>query len=1090
MDRSDIGQDQTEVVEDMKPILFESTETLFASNGLGRLSDCISCRVSEERNGIYECEFEYPTDGAHYADIIEGRIVLCSHDESGDLQPFDIYGHSKTIDGVTTFYAHHISYRQSGITVKPFTATSLADTLTKIKANSVNTNPFNYSTDKAVSTPFKLESPRPLKAILGGEEGSLLDVYGTGEYEWNRFQVILHMHRGVDTGFIISYGKNLISLQDDIDYSDSYNGIVPFWFGQTEPDDGTEAQDVIVTLTEWVLYKSGSTYDGRNTVIPVDLSGEFEHQPTEAQLRTAAQAYLNKGNPLLPTDTLELDFIELSKTTEYSFLELQQVKLCDTVRVRYEDMDVAMKVIRTDWDVLNDKYEKITLGDAPQTYAALITDRLAEIAEKAAAGARLAKFWATNALSIAGNTNQYFWFTGTGTDTGAHITEKPRDQFLLDPSHGGGNLLARSNGIAVRDGLTELATFGQNGARIGLSTSGHVDIISTGMEVFNNTTSLAYFGSTARVGATGSGYVNIQSNGIDMYAGSTNLAHIGYDVGTNPSGSTSTDKLPYYTFGTRSSGAIGNYSSVLGIDNVASGYNSHAEGRYTTASGHHSHTEGVGGTASGLYSHAEGDYTEASGQSAHAEGGGTNASGTRSHAEGFHATASGGESHAEGHYTVASNYYAHAQGENTTANGVGSFATGYHSTANGAYQTAIGKYNIINGSTNSVANTDHAFIIGNGTSDSSRSNALTVDWSGNVTASGSMTAGGNLYLNNTKTIYLNSSSSEYSNVAIWADTGSQGSAYSLTNNLKLQADGYMSFLVGQKTSGGTDTVPSVRYNFFYDSAYFYGGLTLGGNLLANGTVRGASGWSGNLVVDGGITVKNGSGINSYNSNGTAKTLAYLTSSNAYIFGATSYANSEDAVYYRGNKIYIQSKDLITITSGSAGINLATSTMCSSNLTIANNISLRWLNSSSSAIAMIYLSNASTNHFYVGNTSYPTTLRGSTIASSTTISQSDIRLKTNIQDLDSSTDSVLLGLDTFAFKWNKGAEDRDERKHYGVSAQQLMEQLKKQGISTDKLHLVQELEGQYYVCYTEIIPMLIHLCQSQQKEIEMIKEKLQ
>lgn len=553
----------------MKPILYESTETLFQSNGLGVLADCISAHVLEERNGQYEAEFEYPVDGIHYSDILEGRIILISHDESGDLQPFDIYGHSKTINGVTTFFAHHIAYRQNGITVKPFTASSLSQTLTKIKQNSVNTNPFNYSTDKTVSASFQLTSPKPLRSILGGEEGSLLDVYGTGEYEWDRFQVILHLHRGTDSGVVVRYGKNLISLQDDIDYSDSYNGIVPFWYGQNSPEDGEEAEETLVTLSEWVIYKTGSTYDGRNTVIPVDFSAQFQTIPTEAQLRTAAQSYLDRGNPLLPTDTLTFDFVELSKTEEYSYLALQQVNLCDTVTVVYDDINTAMKVISVDWDVLNERYRSLTLGDAPATYAQVITDRLATIAENANEGAKLAKLWATNALSIAGNTDQYFWFTGTGTDTGAHITEVPKNTFLADPTHGGGNLIARSNGIAARDGLTELATFGANGSQIGVSTGRHIDITSSGidfktgatskariedsmirlgesgstrvqvqsstyhgLEVFNeNNTSIAWLGVPSRIGALGDGHITVSSDGFRVYrkaTGDTEPVSIGY----------------------------------------------------------------------------------------------------------------------------------------------------------------------------------------------------------------------------------------------------------------------------------------------------------------------------------------------------------------------------------------------------------------------------------------------------------------------------------------------------------------------------------------------------------------------------------
>lgn len=83
---------------------------------------------------------------------------------------------------------------------------------------------------------------------------------------------------------------------------------------------------------------------------------------------------------------------------------------------------------------------------------------------------------AEKTAKIAGNTNQYFWHTQEGTDTGAHITEIPQEEFLTDPEHGGGNLLARSNGIAVRDGLDELATFGADGAQIGKDGESHMEL--------------------------------------------------------------------------------------------------------------------------------------------------------------------------------------------------------------------------------------------------------------------------------------------------------------------------------------------------------------------------------------------------------------------------------------------------------------------------------------------------------------------------------------------------------------------------------------------------------------------------------------
>ena len=134
---------------------------------------------------------------------------------------------------------------------------------------------------------------------------------------------------------------------------------------------------------------------------------------------------------------------------------------------------------------------------------------------------------------------------------------------------------------------------------------------------------------------------------------------------------------------------------------------SHAEGFNTTASGYYSHAEGIDTTASGVTTHAEGSRTKTSGESSHAEGGGTIASGNYSHAEGYLTTASGNYSHAEGSYTRANGEGSHVQG----------------------------KYNIED--TSSI----YADIIGNGTSDTARSNATTVDWNGNAWFAGDVYTG-------------------------------------------------------------------------------------------------------------------------------------------------------------------------------------------------------------------------------------------------------------------------------------------------------------------------------------------------------------
>ena len=164
------------------------------------------------------------------------------------------------------------------------------------------------------------------------------------------------------------------------------------------------------------------------------------------------------------------------------------------------------------------------------------------------------------------------------------------------------------------------------------------------------------------------------------------------------------------------------------IDNNVAGNYSHAEGSYTTASGY--------------YSHAEGGYTTASDDFSHAEGQATTASGYKSHAEGSGTTASGIESHAEGSGTKASGYGSHAEGGSTTASGQNSHAEGTGTTAKNKSQHAFGEYNIDDPSLNSASTRgNYVEIVGNGAS-GARSNARTLDWSGNEVLAGTITANG------------------------------------------------------------------------------------------------------------------------------------------------------------------------------------------------------------------------------------------------------------------------------------------------------------------------------------------------------------
>ena len=174
-------------------------------------------------------------------------------------------------------------------------------------------------------------------------------------------------------------------------------------------------------------------------------------------------------------------------------------------------------------------------------------------------------------------------------------------------------------------------------------------------------------------------------------------------------------------------------------NNTASGDLSHVEGYYSGAYGFASHAEGQLSHAVGARSHAEGFKNTAEGEASHAEGNGTNATGNQSHAEGLITKASGQASHAEGNNTVASSLASHAEGSYTTASSWSSHAEGHCTLAAGIDQHVQGRCNI---SSDSLAH-----IVGNGTYNSSdstvtsRSNAHTLDWSGNAWYAGDVYVG-------------------------------------------------------------------------------------------------------------------------------------------------------------------------------------------------------------------------------------------------------------------------------------------------------------------------------------------------------------
>lgn len=329
----------------------------FSDFGLGVMTDCVSCEVTEERNGEYELVMEYPMNGVVFDDIQARCVILAKPNHSDQPQPFRIYRISAPIGGVITINAQHLSYDLSGVPVKECEVNAIAGAaVATLHSNTMFTTPFIFGTYGPSSRAmFAVTEPSSIRSWFGGREGSLIDVYG-GEWKFDRYYVDLYAQRGSDRGVVIRYGKNLIDIEQETNLANMWTGVLAYW----------KNADIGQTVKTDIINAPGS-FDYRR-IQCVDMSAEFEETPTKEELTAKAQSYITSNNIGKPSINITLDWVQVGELED-------QVDLCDTVTVIFEKLgiDAKAKVISTTWDVLADRYTRIEIGDVKQK----VTDTIA-----------------------------------------------------------------------------------------------------------------------------------------------------------------------------------------------------------------------------------------------------------------------------------------------------------------------------------------------------------------------------------------------------------------------------------------------------------------------------------------------------------------------------------------------------------------------------------------------------------------------------------------------------------------------------------------------------------------------------------------
>lgn len=358
----------------MKPILMNPADTLSQmtssqTNGLGRLN-AISCKVSEERNGLYEAELSVFIDDEHFSLLSVGSVLKIMTNEGTQL--FRVYQITKPMNGVCSVYAHHVTYDLNKAPVLPFTATGSANSLNGLVSHLVTSYEFNVFTDIVNPTStFTLQEPKYFRECLGGYQGSILDVFG-GEYEWDNLTVKLLAHRGSDNGVQIRYGKNMTDVEQETNIENMYTAVLGF----------ATVDDVTTTGSLQTIVPGSAP----KTLI-LDFSNEFESGDTvtDVIIDNLAQAYIASHDLSTPKISIDVSFVALAETDQYKEIApLEHVKLCDTVHVYFEKLGIeaSAKVIKTEYDSLNERLTSVEVGDAKSTMTDMINSNIADAEEE------------------------------------------------------------------------------------------------------------------------------------------------------------------------------------------------------------------------------------------------------------------------------------------------------------------------------------------------------------------------------------------------------------------------------------------------------------------------------------------------------------------------------------------------------------------------------------------------------------------------------------------------------------------------------------------------------------------------------------
>lgn len=378
----------------MLPLLYKSNtaKSDFDNNGLGFVKNCTKCKVTEVRNGLYELELEMLTNDRLAGSIADSMFLKAKANPHDKPQIFEIYQMSVTNTKIAA-KAQHLKYIAGGNVLGEAFDSLLDDgytpeeTWNRIQQYLEFDNLFEFYSDittKASVTAGR-DCPIRLGDFLSGVDGSMLDTFH-GEFHYDNFKIELLKNRGTDTGIAIRYGSNISTYQQDSDSSTVYSHLLPYAIVKAEDyDTGKSIGDKMVYASLIDLQNSNLTY---KRALAYDFSDEFTEDDDIAvvyqngvvsnwnelttKLSTVANQYVNENRTALTEISVNIT-VDVAETLR----NLENCKLCDTVQVYFEPLgfSASAKIVKTEYDVLLEKYTKIELGTIKKTIADLFSGK-------------------------------------------------------------------------------------------------------------------------------------------------------------------------------------------------------------------------------------------------------------------------------------------------------------------------------------------------------------------------------------------------------------------------------------------------------------------------------------------------------------------------------------------------------------------------------------------------------------------------------------------------------------------------------------------------------------------------------------------